>query len=209
MLFIIFGSRAVTTTRDRGQFHCPKCAARIPYAHKRVRRFFSLYFIPLIPLDLLGEYIECSRCRGTYDVAVLRHDPAKAQAKIEAQFERVAKRTMVMMMLADGVVDDEEIRTIRRVHSNIFKVELSTEDVQAEIRKAQQSPLSLTDQLSKLAGNLNAEGKEVVVQAAFLVAAADGKLEDSETKLLGEIGQALGMTPAHFRGVIDSMGRGE
>jgi hypothetical protein len=69
---IIFGSRSVTGSKGTGSFHCPRCGPDQPYDHKRVRRFFTLYFIPLIPLGTIGEYIECGRCAGTYKPEVLR-----------------------------------------------------------------------------------------------------------------------------------------
>lgn len=69
---IIFGSRAVTGSKGTGSFVCPRCGPGAPYDHKRVRRFFTLYFIPLIPLRTVGEYIECGTCRTTYKPEVLR-----------------------------------------------------------------------------------------------------------------------------------------
>ncbi len=38
-----------------------------------------------------------------------------------------------------------------------------------------------------------------------MVAAADGEFQDEEKELIGAIGQALQMTPAHMNGVIASM----
>lgn len=63
---IIFGTRGITTTPEKGDFHCPSCDATQKYGLKRVRRFFTLYFIPLIPLNKLGEYVECVTCKDTY-----------------------------------------------------------------------------------------------------------------------------------------------
>jgi tellurite resistance protein len=205
MLFIIFGSRGVTTTAKRGHFHCPQCDDRQRYAHRRVRRFFSLYFIPIIPLDLVGEYIECDRCRGTYDVAVLRYDPAVEGARVQAQFEAAVTRTMVRMMMADGVVAEDEVQTIRDIYSSITDREISKQGVHDEIRKAKQSRRTLAGELAQLAGSLNPEGKEIVIKAAFLVALADGELQDEERQLLVTIGQALGMTEAHIRKAIESL----
>ena len=71
MCFIVWGSRGVTTTPDRGTFECPICMSRMNYARKRVRRFGTLYWIPLLPMDSLGEYIECSNCLKTFEVEVL------------------------------------------------------------------------------------------------------------------------------------------
>ena len=52
---IIFGTRGVTFTPEKGEFFCPGCCAERSFARKSVRRFFTLYFIPLVPLDKLGE----------------------------------------------------------------------------------------------------------------------------------------------------------
>lgn len=62
---IIWGWRSVTSTASRGEFYCPQCQGYMAYAEKSVRRFFTLYFIPLIPLNSLGEYIECESCKET------------------------------------------------------------------------------------------------------------------------------------------------
>ena len=72
---IIFGTRNVTSTDGEGTFHCPECRARKYYAHRKVRKFFTLYFMPIFPLEHLGEYVECLNCRGTYKTKVLEYDP--------------------------------------------------------------------------------------------------------------------------------------
>ena len=68
---IIFGTRGVTYRKAKGNFSCPACQTLTSYRHRRQRRFFTLYFIPVIPLDLLNEWVECDQCRGTFKMAVL------------------------------------------------------------------------------------------------------------------------------------------
>ncbi len=72
-MFILFGTKGVTSTADEGDFYCPSCEEKRGYKLKRVRRFFSLFFIPIIPLDKLGEYVECTNCGSTYNTPVLEH----------------------------------------------------------------------------------------------------------------------------------------
>ena len=79
---IILGTTGLTFTREKGQFHCPSCGDGVDYRHKKVRCFFTLYFVPLIPLHSLGEYVECQRCQGTYHLDILSYDPV-AQAPIK------------------------------------------------------------------------------------------------------------------------------
>lgn len=200
---IIFGTRGVTYNHAEGRFYCPRCSSEQGYRHKRVRRFFTLYFIPIIPLDLLGEYAECGTCKSTWDLKVLAYNPAAEKKEFEAEFERAVKRVMVMMMLADGAVEDAEVQRIRQVYGNLAKVELTDADVHAEADRARAEKQSLDQFLQGVASKLNDSGKELVIKAAMLVAAADGDLAESELKLLSEIARALGMSQAHFKGVLE------
>jgi tellurite resistance protein len=202
---IIFGTRGVTYSAAQGQFHCPECGAQRPYQHKRVRRFFTLYFIPLIPLDLLGEYIECGTCQGTYKESVLSFDPSRADAREEARFREAIKRTMVMMMLADGAVDEAEVQTIRDIFGKIAGRAIERAEVEQEIQAARGDRRGVEEYLGELVGSLNEKGKELVVKAAFFVAAADGKFDESEKQLLGRVAKSLQMTSAHFNGIVQEL----
>ena len=199
---IIFGSRGITYSAGKGDFDCPTCQGSAPYKHKRVRRFFTLYFIPLIPLDKLGEYVECGSCGGTYEPAVLDHDFRAEAAAFDAEVQKVLRRVMVALMLADGVEDAQEVATIRRVYGEFSGSQLSEEDVRREVAAARTDGRSVIDYLTAIAGALNDQGKELVMQAALNVAAADGNVGAEEEQLIQQIGAALGMTPAHLRGVI-------
>jgi len=68
---IIFGTKGITSIQKQGTFHCPACGAGANYTQKEVRRYFTLFFIPLIPLHKAGEYVECQRCGGSFKPEVL------------------------------------------------------------------------------------------------------------------------------------------
>lgn len=202
---IIFGTRGVTSSVASGNFHCPACGRERPYQHKRVRRFFTLYFLPIIPLKTHGEYIECEHCHGTFQMRVLEFDAAGASAAFEAEFQRAIKRVMVEMMLADKSVDDEEVATAQRIYQQVAGTALSDDDIRAAIVDAETELRGISAALAPIAPNLNDNGKEMVIRAAFLIAAADGEFHEDEKALLADIGRALEMTPAHLNGVIASM----
>jgi tellurite resistance protein len=205
LYLIIFGTRGLTLTAAEGDFHCPDCGPA-KYRHRKVRRFFTLYFIPLIPLDLLGEYVECTKCQGTYKLGVLQHNPEASDAAFEAEFLSAIRRTMVLMSLADGVVDPEEIATIQRVFGQIAKREITEQEVRNEITAAQIDGRPVAGFLAgNVAATLNDHGKEMVVRSAFYVAAADGQFQDQERQLLTDIGRALQLTPAHLQGIIQTL----
>ena len=202
---IIFGTRGITSTAESGNFYCPRCQGQADYRHRRVRRFFTLYFIPLIPLDRAGEYIECDKCAGTYAMEVLDLDPTAGAIEFEAEFQRAVKQVMVDMMLADGSVDDQEIEVIRDVYGKLAGREISDDAIRAEILEAESSGRDVSETIAQLAGHLNSNGKEMVIKAAFLVAAADGVFEEEEKRLIETIAEALDMSKAHLRGVLATM----
>jgi hypothetical protein len=59
---IIWGSKGRERTVASGEFYCPQCLGHSPYIRRRVSRYFTLYFIPLFPLETYGEYVECRTC---------------------------------------------------------------------------------------------------------------------------------------------------
>ena len=199
---IIFGTRGVAKSLAGGSFHCPTCGDGSPYKHKRMRRFFTLYFIPVIPLNQLGEYVECQRCKGTYHLEVLQHQPEAEAAAIEAHFQSGARRIMIYMLLADGVIDDSEVTMIQAIYSQIAGRPIAEEALRAEIAQMQTAGTPLNQLLAEMRGYLNPEGVEMVIRAAYQVAMADNEFHESERKLLREISVGLGMMPAHFAGLL-------
>lgn len=201
---IIYGTRGVTSMGGMGRFHCPQCGESA-YKHQKVRRWFTLFFIPMIPLDLAGEYIECGKCFGTFELDVLSYDPAAERAKFEAVFHTAIRRTMVKMCLADGVVDPGEVEVIRDIYSKLAGVELSEDDVREEIADAMTDTRTVQAYLKEGIGMFNLKAKELILKSAYFVAAADGEFQAEEQKLLNNIGAALQMTKTQYQSVMDSL----
>lgn len=201
---IIFGTRGITTTPQKGDFNCPSCSSVQNYGLKRVRRFFTLYFIPVIPLDKLGEYVECMSCKDTYKPVILEYDPAANSEAIEAEYHAAIKGVMIHMLLADGVIDDSEVDMLLKIYHQISGSTLEKPKLLEEIGVIEKSSETMSSVLIRLQGSLNDEGKEMVVKAALHIALADGDFQQEEKELLAKIGADLGMTKAHLQGVINS-----
>ncbi|MEM7455464.1 MAG: TerB family tellurite resistance protein [Planctomycetota bacterium] len=209
---IIFGWRGVTYTKDNGEFYCPHCSGQCQYRLKRVRNFFTLYFIPLIPLNLLGEFIECAHCGNQYAPEVLAINPqtiaaAQQQAAEQAVNEArdayfiAVRRVMVETMVAKGHVTDAERSEVAAAFAELSGQELSVQDLDHEISQAQRETAAISA-LRQLAPGLNEKGKENVLFAAYRIAMADGQIADEEWALIAEVGEALQMTPSHINGAI-------
>ena len=85
MLLIIFGMKVRHQEIGQGEFFCPKCQNQRNYKHKKAARYFSLYFVPIIPLGTLGEFVECQTCGVAFEPTVLHmQGPARARHQVSS-----------------------------------------------------------------------------------------------------------------------------
>lgn len=75
---LIFGTRNRIKSIGSGQFYCPRCQTQRTYKRKHSKRYFALYFVPLIPLGDLGEFVECQTCRQTFNTDILDLKPTNS-----------------------------------------------------------------------------------------------------------------------------------
>ena len=76
---IVFGTKGREKAVDSGAFTCPSCRSQQPYELRRAKRWFTLYFIPVLPLDALGEWVHCLGCGADYEPSVLELPPESVQ----------------------------------------------------------------------------------------------------------------------------------
>ena len=90
-MLIVFGLRVFYHTIGQGVFHCRKCGGDRQYRHRAGRRFFTLFFIPVIPLNKVGEHVQCTTCKTRYVTDVLRlPTAAQMQAALPAGMRAAA-----------------------------------------------------------------------------------------------------------------------
>lgn len=201
---IIYGWRGVTRTQDRGTFNCPTCRSQKDYAHKHVRNWFTLYFIPIIPLNRVGDYVECNGCGQAYTAEILKYDPNAGREQLVSDLHNGLLVVMAATLLADGVVDDRELVVAREHFLEVTGSDLPMDVLHQVIESVRGAKDGIFAPLAELAPLLNEHGKEMLVKAAFAIAAADGTFQDEEKELLKRIAHTLQMTPSHFNGVAQS-----
>ena len=234
---IIFGTRGVRSTMDEGQFYCPQCDGQTRYKHKKVTQFFTLYFIPIIPLGVKGKYVECQSCRNTYIERILEMrttidvserpqpknrvsntpqiDTVENQSNDDVTIETIEdeedlmptkqkaiKKLLVMMILADGRVDDQEINMFHKVYKETTGGYVA--NIYHEIDVVQAKNENPSEYLKSASSLLNDEGKRDVIKACMMIAAADGDIDPSEIKMVEQFGQALEMRPSEVKQIIDA-----
>ena len=59
---IIFGTRTTESTTQTGTCSCPYCRTPQTFRFVNINRWFTLYFIPVLPLGRVGQQAECQGC---------------------------------------------------------------------------------------------------------------------------------------------------
>lgn len=196
-MLLIWGWKARYSTRGTGTFYCPNEGGDRPYRHQRAQRWFTFFFIPLIPLKVLGEFIECSSCGSSYDEVVLTLPTAAAMMDNLANAMRYAT---VAIVTADGVVLDSERETALNIMSDFSDTPYTEDDLERDL--ADLHPDGLEDAFAGVAGSLNEHGKEMLIVACLTLSAADGDMDRRELDEIGRAGRALGLSPAHLKGIV-------
>lgn len=232
LAFIIFGTRGVRSTIKEGKFLCPQCQEFTPYKHKKVTQFFTLYFIPLIPLGSKGTYVECQQCRNTFVERVLELSQLQAnqtrvqnqnpaleveeaeviieQKQIEkpvmAEFlsekQKAIKKLLILMILADGKVENSEISAFHKVYKQTTG--LVVNDIYNEIEEVKLENKSARQYLKEISHLLNDEGKKEIIKSGMMIAAADGHIDPTELNMITDFGKALGMSQSEIKDIVRS-----
>jgi hypothetical protein len=195
---LIFGWKVRRKTLSEGVFYSPAAGKDAPYRLIQARKWFSLFFIPLIPLSIVGTYVECQLTKATYDPGILDR-PTTADFLV--QLAAAVREVVAAVALADGQVSEAERRlAVEVVRGYVPGYDAGAFD--ADLARSANSPLD--DRLAYLSGSLNEHGKEQVLTAAATMMSSDGVTDDRDRAVVTSIGEKLTMSPAHVRGVIET-----
>ena len=182
---------------DTGVFYCPREGGDRAYEHKSSRRWFTLFFVPVIPLNELGDFVECTSCRSTFYPSVLAE---RTTGQIQDITTIAIRHVAVAMLLADGAVDPRERGAALTVVQRFASTPYSEADLEADLSTL--SAADLTDHLEELGSILSPDGRENVLTSAVYLAGSDGHVDPDEMEIARRIGRALTMSSAHIEGTV-------
>ena len=97
-MLIIFGFRINFRTTGTIEFFCPRCGGDRQGNQRSARRWFTIFWIPVIPLNQVGEVLECTTCHT-------RFEPAVAEQPTTASLQEImgnAVRVLTAMIVRTG-----------------------------------------------------------------------------------------------------------
>lgn len=200
---LIIGSTQLTFTKGTGTFHCPNCNHSNSYRWRHKREFLTVYFVPLIPLQKVGEFVECAACRQTFDTKVAEMSADEIRAMHRQATVELIRRGLVVIVAADNQVTEDELQAVRDFAQAHRLPEVSREQILREAAAVRQSEMNVLEYISHVAEQLSDEDKDLLVQHAFLAATAGGDLSGSRQEILKNLPAAIGVPEWRFRNVIE------
>ena len=195
-MIIIWGLRVIWSTIATGVFYCRKCAGDRNYRHRTGRRFFTLFFIPIIPLNKVGEHVMCDTCKTRYVTGVLAM-PTAAQTQLTATD---GVRATVVVMLQSGDANSAAGRA--KALEVVGGAGVPGYDEAALVADMAKPGEHWRPAIVAFGNQLKPEAKEWHLAELIRIAMADGPLTEVERTTAGGIAGDLGMTPAQALGVI-------
>jgi transposase-like protein len=200
-MIFIFGTRGRLSTMDGGQFYCPRCGGDRDYTRKGVRRWFTLFFIPIVPMGATRNVrIVCSTCDGAFNEQVLTMPSGSAFEEIERRaFRQCAEAVLKAGNPQSRAARDVLLRAVNQWRGTGGELDDATLD--QEITGIE--PGNVAVYAGPLATRLPAAKSEQFFGGCASVALADGEPTPDQQGVLRNLGETFNLTEAHQRGVLD------
>jgi zinc-ribbon family len=195
-LLIIGGWRVCYRTIGHGVFHCRRCGGDRRYRLRTGRRFFTLFFVPVIPLNKAGEHVQCLTCATRYHTGALALPTAEQmQAALPA-----GMRAAASAMLRAG--DPGSPPSRRRAIDAITGAGAQHYDDAALDGDLARPPEHVAPALHQVGAQLAAQAREWFLAEVVRIGVADGPMSDTQRRAAQAVAGGLGMTQAQAYGVI-------
>ena len=195
-MLLIFGFTVRFKTHATQVFSCPACGGDRTGELQQARRWFSLFFIPIVPLRPLGEQVRCTSCGRMFATSVLERATTSTLETVLAN----ARRALAVMVVA---TDDRGRAELRSRAIDTLTTVVPGYDARTLASDLEQlDPALAPEYVLPLADGLEVAGREQVLTELARLACTAGPPSPAQRRLIEEVGRALDLTPVHVTGVL-------
>ncbi len=212
-MFIIFGTRGLKHTVKESPVlsnACPNCNNG-NLVNKLYRRWFTLFFIPTIPLDVVDRFYECDSCKSAYNESIKtilqqsQDEINENQKRAQAVFAKALVASMTHMSIIDGDFAPEEEREIMDAIEGFPEMKEDLMAVHNTIKEHANKDNQVFNYLNEARNELSSETLINILAQAAVVLLADGSIEKEEEDLMKEYLIACGLPKEMYQTLIDRL----
>ena len=195
-MIIMWGFKVLYSKVKAVTFVCSHCGADREGTLRRARRWFTLFFIPIVPTKDLGQVVQCGTCNNRFAPRIL-DVPTTAQST--EHLANAYRCGVVAMVRASGNSSQSCDAAVALMRDRNQQYDIAT----LEFDLANTTDMQIDAWLTHLSVMLNPLGKERFFSGMAAVALADGAIDEAERAVLERIGRGLLLTPAQLHGLLD------
>jgi hypothetical protein len=163
----------------------------------------TIYFIPVVPIGPAEEFVQCSSCKTNSPLAALEVDERTFRENQESNFRQTLFHAAVMVVIADDTISEGEIQALIELGNQLLPDGMDRESLGAICSSTRQNRIPPTNYIATVSKPWSTAQKRIAVQAIFLAATADGKLEGPQLKLLKWLRDEFGMSEPEYQTAIE------
>jgi zinc-ribbon family len=200
-MLLLWGWRSLLKVLGVGEFHCPRCQADRSYQLVRPRRWFTFFFIPVIPLKWGETFVQCTTCKAGFQEAILAAPTNKQFGFMIA----LGARAMYAKTVAAGLdhsghsIEGAVARVVPFVDASYNEANLMAD---LEAFKDHQ----LLEYLGPLATSMEMQGRESLLGGLVAYAYGAGDPSPEVAQVISDAAAALQLTAAHLAGIVATVG---
>lgn len=203
----IAGTFDWASTLEQGEFLCPKCGTTKTYQRKVARTFLTVYFVPILPISGLHEFVVCRGCRERFETSVLAIGRGQTQREPQAiraveSFDEELLRLMALMIVEDDFVTEPEIQMAQRIYQGMLMRELPRTQLERACREVTNLRINPMRYIAAASQGMTYDQKIMAVQAMFAVAGAEGQISAKRLKSLMQAQHQLGLDDSAFQNAV-------
>ena len=212
-MFIIFGTRGLKHTvseRPVLSNSCPNCNNG-NLVNKLYRRWFTLFFIPMIPLDVVDRFYQCDSCKSAYNESIKtilqrsEDEINENQKRTKLVFAKALIASMTHMSIIDGDFAAEEEREIMDAIEGLPEMEEDLMTIHQNVKANGNQDNQVFNFLNEARNELSSEAILNILAQAAVVLLADGSIEKEEENLMKEYLIACGLPKEMYQTLIDKL----
>jgi hypothetical protein len=203
---ILIGTMEWASTVERGDFFCPACNASKSFQRKVARPFLTLYFIPVVPLGGLREFVLCRSCRRRFEPEILSAgivgEVQTPHAAGQTHFDTELLRLIALMMVEDDHISEAEVTMATKVYQSMLGRPLPRHELERTCREVVALRIKASRYVTRAGEGMTYDQKLMAVQAMFAVAGAEGQISPRRLRSLMDAQQRLGIDEVAFQTAI-------
>ena len=183
---------------------CPGCKGDLELTD--LKKWFTLYFIPIFPFQHIDTFYKCEKCEQTYKQEIKemlkKNKPSKEIIdESKKQFAIILTACMTHMAKADGTIGKTEKEEIDNIAKQLpqFKTELKKVFDKVKDAKSDTYVMNLLKEATK---TLTADGIMMVMGNVARVLLADGKIDKKEEALMKKFLKACDLSEVLYDIII-------